>query len=73
MSTRGADFLHKWILNKVPDTVGAGVISVAELTQELFADAKALGIKTTEIEEDVSSAYEAILNAVVRRNDHLAN
>ncbi|WP_245261459.1 hypothetical protein [Mesorhizobium sp. L103C131B0] len=35
MSTRGADFLHKLILNKVPDTVGAGVISIAELTQEL--------------------------------------
>ncbi|MER8647334.1 hypothetical protein [Mesorhizobium sp. M1121] len=73
MSTRGANFLQKWISNKVPNTVGAGIISIAELTQELFVDAKALGIKSTEIEEDVGSAYEAILNAIVRRNDHLAN
>ncbi|MEI8720126.1 MULTISPECIES: hypothetical protein [Mesorhizobium] len=61
------DFEH------VPNTVGTDTTSVAELTQELFADAKALGIKTTEIEEDVGSAYEAILNAVFRRNGHLAN
>lgn len=59
--------------DKVPNTVGSGIISIAELTQELFADAKALGIKTTEIEEDSGSAYEAVLNAIVRRNDHLAN
>ncbi len=74
MSTRGTDFLDKWFLANVPNTVGADVISVAELTQKLFADAKALGIGSVEIEEDVGSAieedigsaYEAILDAGTR-------
>ena len=50
MSTRGTDFLYKWIsANDVPETVGADIISVAELTQKLFADAKAIGIGSAEI------------------------
>ena len=38
-----------------PETVGADIISVAELTQKLFADAKALGINSVEIEEETGS------------------
>ncbi|WP_095202006.1 DUF768 domain-containing protein [Mesorhizobium carmichaelinearum] len=52
MSTRGTDFLYKWISANVPETVGADIISVAELTQKLFADAKSIGISSVEIEED---------------------
>ncbi|WP_348630970.1 hypothetical protein [Mesorhizobium sp. M4A.F.Ca.ET.022.05.2.1] len=48
MSTRGINFLHKWISNNISETVGADIISVAELTQQLFADAKAIGIDSTE-------------------------
>ena len=65
MSTRGVNFLHKWIANNVPEIVGAEVISVAELTQQLFADAKAVGISSVEIEEDTGSVYEVILNVIV--------
>ncbi|OWK21307.1 DUF768 domain-containing protein [Mesorhizobium amorphae] len=65
MSTRGVNFLHKWIANNVPETVGAEVISVAELTQQLFADAKAVGISSVEIEEDTGSVYEVILDVIV--------
>lgn len=64
MSTRGTNFLHKWISN-VPETVGADIISVAELTQKLFADAKTIGISSVEIEEDTGSVYEVILDAIV--------
>ena len=39
MSMRGTNFLHKWISSNVPETVGTHIISVAELTQKLFADA----------------------------------
>ncbi|PZV36290.1 hypothetical protein B5V02_24210 [Mesorhizobium kowhaii] len=35
MSTRGVNFLHKWISNNLPETVGADIMSVAELTQKL--------------------------------------
>jgi len=40
MSTSGTNFLYEWISTNVPKT-GADVISVADLTQKLFADAKA--------------------------------
>ncbi len=69
MSTRGTNFLHKWISNNVPETVGADIISVSELTHKLFADAKALGIGSFEIEEDMGSAYEAIFDAVIHRQE----
>jgi len=50
--------LYKWISANVPETVGADIISVAELTQKLFADAKAIGISSVEIEEETGSLYE---------------
>jgi hypothetical protein len=72
MSTRGTDFVDQWIRSKVPETVGADVISVAELTQKLFVDARAAGIDSTEIEEDVGSVYQAILDAIVHHDPGLA-
>ncbi|RVD33856.1 DUF768 domain-containing protein [Mesorhizobium sp. M4B.F.Ca.ET.169.01.1.1] len=68
MSTRGTDFLYKWIGGNVPETVGPDIISVAELTQKLFADAKSAGISSTEIEEDTGSVYEVILDAIVHHD-----
>ncbi|PWJ86955.1 uncharacterized protein DUF768 [Mesorhizobium loti] len=68
MSMRGTNFLDKWICSNVPETVGADIISVDELTQKLFADAKALGITSSEIEEDMGSVYETILNAIVHHD-----
>jgi hypothetical protein len=73
MSTRGTDFLHKWISNNIPETVSPDVLSVAEMTQELFADAKAVGISSVEIEADTGSVYEAILEAIVHRDGGLAD
>ncbi|RVD71384.1 MAG: DUF768 domain-containing protein [Mesorhizobium sp.] len=75
MSTLGTDFLYKWIGANVPDTVtvGADIISVAELTQKLFADAKSVGISSTEIEEDTGSVYEVILDAIVHRDAGIAD
>ncbi|MBZ9909014.1 hypothetical protein LB557_23680 [Mesorhizobium sp. BR115XR7A] len=73
MSTRGTDFLDRWIRSNVPGTVGADVISVAELTQKLFADAKKVGISSTEIEEDTGSVYEAVLDAIVHHDAGLAD
>ncbi|AZV21583.1 DUF768 domain-containing protein [Mesorhizobium sp. M7A.F.Ce.TU.012.03.2.1] len=65
MSTRGTNFLHKWISQNVPETTSSDIISVAELTQKLFADAEAIGISSTEIEENTGSVYETILDAIV--------
>ncbi|QIA21501.1 DUF768 domain-containing protein [Mesorhizobium sp. AA22] len=73
MSTRGVNFLDQWIRSKVPETVGTDVISVSELTQMLFTDAKAAGIGSSEIEEDVGSVYEVIFDAIVHYDAGLAH
>lgn len=65
MSKRGIDFLHKWIENNVPETAKADVVSIDELTHKLIADAKSVGIKRGEIDEEVDSLYRTILDAVV--------
>ncbi|MDX8506150.1 hypothetical protein [Mesorhizobium captivum] len=65
MSERGAEFFGKWITDNVMrGSVGTDIISVAEVTTKLFADAKAAGISEDEIEEEIGSAYEAILAAI---------
>ena len=68
MSARGTRFLHKWIACNVRKTVGAEAISAGELTHKLLTDARALGIGSSEIEEDTGSIYEFILDAIVNRN-----
>ncbi|OBQ59586.1 DUF768 domain-containing protein [Mesorhizobium loti] len=65
MSTRGINFLDQWIANNVPETAGADVISVDNLTNRLIADAKAAGINRGEIDEEVDSLYRTILDAIV--------
>ena len=65
MSTRGINFLDQWIVSNIPAATNADVISVDELTNKLFADAKSLGIKREEIDEEVASLYRTILDAIV--------
>ncbi|MGX5830202.1 DUF768 domain-containing protein [Mesorhizobium sp. 43Arga] len=62
---RGINFLDHWIAKNVPETAKADVISVDELTHKLIADAKVLGIKRGEIDEEVDSLYRTILDAIV--------
>ncbi|CDX40612.1 DUF768 domain-containing protein [Mesorhizobium sp. WSM4935] len=70
MSERGAEFFGRWITDNVMrGNVGADILSVAELTTKLFADARAAGISEEEIEEEVGSAYEAIRAAIVGPKD----
>jgi hypothetical protein len=73
MSARGTKFFQQWLSNNIPKEIGANIISVNELTHKLFTDAKALGIRRTEIEEDTGSVYEAILDATVHHEAGLAN
>ncbi|OWK20644.1 hypothetical protein AJ88_27710 [Mesorhizobium amorphae CCBAU 01583] len=65
MSTRAVNFLHKWISTTSLRPSALTSSSVAELTQKLFADAKAIGIGSVEIEEETGSVYEVILDAIV--------
>ncbi|RNJ41553.1 hypothetical protein B5V01_13660 [Mesorhizobium erdmanii] len=73
MSKRGIKFLDQWLANNVPETRKADVISVDELTHKLIADAKALGIKRGEIDEEVDSLYRTILDAIVHYDPGLAD
>ncbi len=67
MSTRGKEFLERWLADNVPDLVGADVISAGKATDKLFADAEKQGIEGAEIVDEIGtgSVYEAILDAVV--------
>ncbi|ARP64361.1 hypothetical protein A9K65_013965 [Mesorhizobium sp. WSM1497] len=65
MSTRGLNFLDRWIRNNVPKTARAGAISVDELTHKLIADARSIGIKRSEIDEEADSLHRTILDATV--------
>jgi len=67
MSTRGPDFLYKWISNNIPEATPSDILSVAELVQKLFADAKALGITSNELEQDTGSVYQVVLEPIVHQ------
>ncbi|TIP22886.1 MAG: DUF768 domain-containing protein [Mesorhizobium sp.] len=72
MSTRGTNFLYQWLNNNLPAIVRADVISVSELAHKLFADAKFLGISSTEIEEGTGSVHEAIRDMIAQHDAGLA-
>lgn len=65
MSTRGTNFLHQWIKDNLSDIESADIISVADLVQKLFADAKAGGILSYELDEDSGSVYQVVLEAII--------
>lgn len=68
MSTLVTNFVHEWISNNIPNTAGCDAISVTELTEKLFADAKAVGITSSEVEEDTGRIYAMILDAIVQQD-----
>lgn len=61
------NFLHKWIANDIPETAPPDAVSIGELTHKLLADAKAVGIKRIELDEDVDSLYR------IRDEHNIAN
>lgn len=69
MSARGIDFLYQWIANNVPETAKPDVISVDELTDQLIADAKAIGIKRMELDDEVESLYRTLVDWIVHFHD----
>jgi len=68
MSTRGVNFLHTWISSNLDRVESFDIISVADLVQTLFADAKAAGISSNELEEETGSVYQAVLEAIMHRS-----
>ncbi len=58
-------YAFEWIENNVPETAKADVVSIGELTHKLFSDAKAIGIKREEIDEEVDSLYRTLRDWMV--------
>lgn len=73
MSTRGVNFLDRWLADNVPEATVADVISVDELTSRMLNEAAAIGIKRIEIDEEVDSLYRTILDAIVHHDAGLAD
>ncbi|RWE44525.1 MAG: DUF768 domain-containing protein [Mesorhizobium sp.] len=69
MSTRGINFLHRWIQNNVPETARADAVSIHDLTHKLFADAKAVGIRRDEIDDEVESLYRTLVDWIAHFHD----
>ncbi|ESW80369.1 hypothetical protein X769_20900 [Mesorhizobium sp. LSJC268A00] len=65
MSTRGVNFLDRWIGNNFPETAKTDAVSVSEYIHKLYADAKALTIEREEIDEEVDILYRTLVDAVV--------
>ncbi|PTE12389.1 DUF768 domain-containing protein [Mesorhizobium helmanticense] len=68
MSPVVANFVHEWISNNILNTAGSDAISVTELTEKLFADAKAVGITSSEAGGDTGTIYAMILDAIVQQD-----
>ncbi|RNJ42444.1 hypothetical protein B5V01_07825 [Mesorhizobium erdmanii] len=71
MSTRGINFLDQWLVNNIPETTKADPVD--ELTHELIADARTLGIKRGEIDEEVDSLYRTILDTIAHYDAGVAD
>lgn len=63
---RGINFLDQWLADNIRETVTADVISVDELSE-----ASAVGIKRIEMDEEVTSLYRTILDAIVHHDPGL--
>ena len=72
MSTRGINFLDRWITNNISETAKADAVSISEFTHKLYADARAIGIKREEIDEEGDSLYQTLVEAVTHLDRHLS-
>ncbi|TGQ32508.1 MULTISPECIES: DUF768 domain-containing protein [unclassified Mesorhizobium] len=74
MSTRGADFLYRWISTHMPEgAIDDPVLVVTDLAEGAMKAADAEGIANGEIDEEIGSVYEAIIHALRHRQGGLAD
>jgi len=69
MSTRGINFLHKWMAEHLPNVITDDPGAIADLADEAMKAAEKEGISPDEISEDVGSVFEVILEAMQNRDD----
>jgi hypothetical protein len=66
MSTRGTDLLKKGSTITCRITPAWRAVALG-MVQELFADAKTLGIASNKIEQDTGSVYQAALDVIMHQ------
>ena len=72
MSTRGINFLDRWMADHLPDAMTDDPIAISDLADEVMTAADSAGIGVDEITEEVGSVFEVILGAMQHRDGSLA-
>ena len=67
MSTRGINFLDKWMAENFPNAMWDDPVAISDLADQAMKSADKAGIRTTEISEEVPSVFEVIAEAMDHR------
>ncbi|MER8373923.1 hypothetical protein [Mesorhizobium sp. M1406] len=73
MSTRGVNFLDKWMADHLPDAMTDDPVAISDLADDVMKAADSAGIGVNEITEEVGSVFEVILDAMQHRDGSLAD
>ncbi|RWB73360.1 MAG: DUF768 domain-containing protein [Mesorhizobium sp.] len=71
MSTRGADFLDRWMAEHLPEAGTDDPAAISDLTDQVMEAADREGIAVSEIYEEVGSVFEVIAAAMQHRDGSL--
>ncbi|MER8806007.1 hypothetical protein [Mesorhizobium australicum] len=64
MSTRGADFLDRWMVEHLPNAATDDPAAINDLADQAMEAADREGIAVSEIYEEVGSVFEVIAKAM---------
>lgn len=67
MSTRGVNFLDKWMAEHLPNAMTDDPVAISDLADEAMKAADKEGIPADEINEEVGSVPEVIFDAMQHR------
>ncbi|MER8465987.1 hypothetical protein [Mesorhizobium sp. M1396] len=73
MSTRGVNFLDKWMADHLPNAMTDDPAAISDLADQAMKAAARDGIHPDEISEEVGSVFKAIFDAMQYREGGLAD
>lgn len=71
MSTRGVNFIDRWMVEHLPNAMTDDPVAVSDLADELMKAAEREVIPAAEISEEVDSVFEVIFEAMHHRQGSL--
>ncbi|RWC26661.1 MAG: DUF768 domain-containing protein [Mesorhizobium sp.] len=72
MSTRGINFLDKWMAEHLPNAMTDDPVAISDLADQAMKAADKEGIRMSEIAEEVPSVFEVIPEAMDHREGGVA-